>query len=105
MDLSSRGTRPPLDRAVAVPLDLDEFVVSLDRLGSRRASGTADEHTVGTFIADGDVTRRLAHARSVIGVAVDGALTVEGQLEIEDLDERSRFPTDDVGYGPPDEPI
>ncbi|MFE0645979.1 hypothetical protein ACFW2Y_30900 [Streptomyces sp. NPDC058877] len=66
MDVSSREIRIPLSEIVAVLQDLDEFVVSLDRLGSRRAFGTADEHTVGTFITDWDVARQLAHARHVI---------------------------------------
>lgn len=48
MDMSSREIRLPLSEVVAVLRDLNEFVVSLDRLGSRQASGTADEHTVGS---------------------------------------------------------
>ncbi|MFJ4644149.1 hypothetical protein ACIP6Q_11435 [Streptomyces bobili] len=79
MDMSSREIRLPLDQAVAVLLDLNEFVVSLDRLGSRQADGTADEHTIGKFIADWDVARRLARARGVIGAAVDEELTGEEQ--------------------------
>jgi hypothetical protein len=43
MDMSSREIRIPLDKAVAVLLDLNEFVVSLDRLGSRVGAGDADE--------------------------------------------------------------
>ncbi|MFH9823479.1 hypothetical protein [Streptomyces bobili] len=104
MDLSSREIRLPLDQAVAVLLDLNEFVVSLDRLGSRQADGTADEHTIGKFIADWDVTRRLARARGVIGAAVDEELTGEEQLEIEELGEEGRFYTDNVGYEPSAEP-
>lgn len=50
MNMSSWEIRVPLDEAVAVVRDLKEFVVSLDRLGSRQASGTADEQTVGTCI-------------------------------------------------------
>lgn len=50
----------PLDEVVAVLQDLNEFVVSLDRLTSRQASGTADEYTVGKF------GRRLG-CRSAIG--------------------------------------
>lgn len=37
----------PLSAAVEVLQDLNEFVVALDRLGSRQASGTAAEHTIG----------------------------------------------------------
>ncbi|WP_329428023.1 hypothetical protein [Streptomyces sp. NBC_01268] len=63
MDMSSREIRIPLNDVVAVLQDLNEFVVSLDRLGSRMGSGTADEYTVGEFILDWDVPRLLSRAR------------------------------------------
>jgi hypothetical protein len=102
MDMSSREIRIPLDEAVAVLQDLNEFVVSLDRLGSRVGCGAADEYTVGKFIFDWDVFRRLARARSVISVALDEELSVEEKLEIDDLCEEGRFYTDNVGYPSPD---
>jgi hypothetical protein len=77
MDMSSREIRMPLDEVVAVLQDLNEFVVSLDQLGSRMAFGTADEHTVGTFIVDWDVARRLSRARRVISDALDAQLSQE----------------------------
>ena len=52
MDMSSREIRIPLAEVVAVLQDLNEFVVSLDRLGSRQAGGDADDQTVGEFIHD-----------------------------------------------------
>ena len=91
MGMSSRELRLPLDEAVEVLRDLNEFVVSLDRLGSRQAAGTADEHTVGAFVADWDVARRLSRARRVIGVALDEQLTPEENAEIDDLCEQGRF--------------
>ncbi|MFD8008756.1 hypothetical protein [Streptomyces sp. NPDC058955] len=91
MDMGSREIRLPLDEAVAVLRDLNEFVVSLDRLGSRQASGTADAHTVGTFVADWDVARRLAHARHVIGLALDAQLSEEENAEIDALCDQGRF--------------
>ncbi|MER5918191.1 hypothetical protein ABT124_50175 [Streptomyces sp. NPDC001982] len=91
MDMSSREIRIPLDEVVAVLQDLNEFVVSLDRLGSRQASGTADDQTVGTFIADWDVARRLARARHVISVALDAQLSEEDNAEIDALCEQGRF--------------
>ncbi|MFE2103855.1 hypothetical protein [Streptomyces sp. NPDC059468] len=91
MDMSSREIRMPLDEVVAVLQDLNEFVVSLDRLGSRQASGTADEHTVGRFIADWDVARRLANARRVISVALDEQLSEEDNAEIDALCDQGRF--------------
>ena len=50
--------QPPRLRAGAAELravlqDLNEFVISLDRLGSRMADGTADEGAIGEFIVAG----------------------------------------------------
>ncbi|WP_028805539.1 hypothetical protein [Streptomyces sp. 142MFCol3.1] len=91
MDMSSREIRMPLSEVVAVLQDLNEFVVSLDRLGSRQASGTADEYTVGTFIADWDVARRVARARGIISVALDAQLSDEENAEIDALCDQGRF--------------
>ncbi|MEV5571807.1 hypothetical protein AB0L06_17290 [Spirillospora sp. NPDC052269] len=101
MDMSAREIRMPLDEVVAVLRDLNEFVVSLDRLGSRQASGTADDHTVGEFIADWDVARRLARARRVISVALDAQLSEEDNAEIDALCEQGRFYGTDKPIGPP----
>lgn len=101
MDMSSREIRIPLNEVVTVLQDLNEFVVSLDRLRSRQAFGAADEYTVGTFIADWDVARRLSRARRVIGVALDAQLSEEENLEIDALCEQGRFYTDNVGYPSP----
>lgn len=91
VDRSTREIRIPLDEAVAVLRDLNEFVVSLDRLGSREASGTADDSTVGRFVADWDVARRLAHARRVISVALDEQLSEEDNAAIDALCDQGRF--------------
>ncbi|MFE4977393.1 hypothetical protein ACFRAR_35450 [Kitasatospora sp. NPDC056651] len=91
MEILPREIRMPLDEVVAVLRDLNEFVVSLDRLGSRQAAGTADESTVGRFVADWDVARRLASARHVIGVALDAQLSEEEIAEIDALCDRGRF--------------
>ncbi|MFJ8086281.1 hypothetical protein ACIQ6Y_37675 [Streptomyces sp. NPDC096205] len=103
MDMSSREIRIPLNEVVAVLQDLNEFVVSLDRLGSRQASGTADEHTVGKFIADWDVAQRLARARHVISVALDQELSEEQNAEIDALCEQGRFYTDNADHPSPDQ--
>ena len=100
MDMSSREIRMPLNEVVAVLQDLNEFVVSLDRLGSRKASGTADEHTVGKFIADWDVARRLSRARRVIGVALDAQLSEEDNAEIDALCDQGRFYGTDSATSP-----
>ncbi|MGW6392171.1 hypothetical protein ACWFR1_17095 [Streptomyces sp. NPDC055103] len=91
MDMSSREIRMPLSEAVAVLRDLNEFVVSLDRLGSRQASGTADDRTVGTFVRDWNVARRLADARGVIGAALDEQLSEEEIAELDALCDQGRF--------------
>ncbi|MFF2518631.1 hypothetical protein [Streptomyces sp. NPDC058086] len=101
MDMSSREIRIPLDEVVAVLQDLNEFVVSLDRLGSRQASGTADEYTVGKFIADWDVARRLARARDVLGVALDGQLGEDEIAEIDALCDQGRFYGTDIAASTP----
>ncbi|MFC8371766.1 hypothetical protein ACFUIT_28055 [Streptomyces sp. NPDC057239] len=98
--MSSREIRIPLDEIVAVLQDLNEFVVSLDRLGSRQASGTADEYTVGTFIADWDVARRLARARRIISVALDAQLSEEDNAEINALCDQGHFYGTDRAIGP-----
>jgi len=97
--MSAAEIRLPLDEVVAVLQDLNEFVVSLDRIGSRQASGTADERTVGEFVADWDVARRLARARRVISVALDGQLSEEENAEIDALCERGRFYGEDGARG------
>ncbi|MFI6493935.1 hypothetical protein [Streptomyces sp. NPDC050564] len=81
----------PLDEVVAVLQDLNEFVVSLDRIGSRQAYGDADECTVGRFVAAWDVARRPSHARRVISVALDEQLSPEENAEIDSLCDRGRF--------------
>ncbi|MGW5656793.1 hypothetical protein [Streptomyces humi] len=100
MDMSAREIRMPLSEVVAMLQDLNEFVVSLDRLGSRQASGTADEHTVGKFIADWDVARRLSRARHVISVALDGQLSEEDNAEIDALCEQGHFYGTDSAVSP-----
>jgi hypothetical protein len=100
MDMSSREIRMPLSEVVAVLQDLNEFVVSLDRLGFRQAAGTADEHTVGKFIADWDVARKLARARRVISVALDAQLSEEDNAEIDALCDQGRFYGTDSATSP-----
>ncbi|MFH8470718.1 hypothetical protein [Streptomyces sp. NPDC017991] len=101
MDMSSREIRVPLNEVVAVLQDLNEFVVSLNQLRSRMAFGTADEHTIGKFILDWDVTRRLSRARHVISVALDEQLSEEANSEIDALCEQGRFYGTDSPISPP----
>lgn len=88
--------QPPRLRAGAAELravlqDLNEFVISLDRLGSRMADGTADEGAIGEFVVDRDVARRLSHARRVLSVALDEQLSEAESTEIDALCEQGRF--------------
>lgn len=91
MDESDQEIRMPLGEVVAILRDLNEFVVSLDRIGSRQASGTADDRTVGKFVADWDVARRLARARRVISVALEEQLSEVENAEIDALCDQGRF--------------
>jgi hypothetical protein len=100
MDMSSREIRMPLNEVVAVLRDLNGFVLSLDRLGSRQASGNPDEYTVGRFIADWDVARRLARARRVISVVLDAQLSEEDNAEIDALCDQGRFYGTDSAISP-----
>lgn len=105
MDMSSREIRIPLTEVVTALQDLNEFVVSLDRIGSRQASGTADEYTVGKFIADWDVAQRLARARRVISVALDAQLSEEDNAEIDaQCDQGGFYGTDSVLGSSADQP-
>lgn len=101
MDMSSREIRIPLTEVVAVLQDLNEFVFSLDRLGSRQSFGTADEHTIGEFVADWDVARRLAHARRIISVVLDEQLSEEENAEIDALCDQGRFYGEDGSVSTP----
>ncbi|WP_369184595.1 hypothetical protein [Streptomyces sp. Y1] len=108
-DLPAREIRLPLDQLVSILRDLNEFVVSLDRLGSRQAAGTADARTVGEFVADWDVARRLARARQLLGVALDEQLTPEENALVDELCEQGRFfgarPADAGAPGPRRRPV
>jgi len=79
--MSAREIRMPLSEVVAILRDLNEFVVSLDRLGSRQASGSADWN----------VAPRLARARRVISLALDAQLSEEENAEIDALCDQGHF--------------
>src|SRR4051812_2919593 len=70
----------PLDHAVAIFRDLECFVVSLDRISSREASGEAGPEMLHQFIYDWLVGYRLARARGVLG---DAVAEVIGEAAIE----------------------
>ncbi|MFI5588676.1 hypothetical protein ACIA5G_26730 [Amycolatopsis sp. NPDC051758] len=91
MDTPRRELRLPLDEAVEVLCDLNEFVVSLDRIGSRRAGGDAEDTTVGRFVAEWDLARRLARARGVLSKALDDQLTAAENARIDERCEQGRF--------------
>lgn len=91
MDSPGREIRLPLAEAVEVLCDLNEFVVSLDRIGSRQAGGDADDETAGRFVAEWDLARRLARARSLLAKALDEQLTAAENARIDERCERGRF--------------
>ena len=68
-----------LDDAVQIFRDLEEYVVSLDRIISRIGSG-ADPVIIVDYLADHRVLPRLAHARELLGDKLE-AIVGEEQLE------------------------
>ncbi|WP_237702777.1 hypothetical protein [Candidatus Protofrankia datiscae] len=66
--------------------DLNEFVVALDRIGSRIGSGSQDSTLLLKYVVDRDVGRRLARLRRVIGDALED---IFGEEEVDRIGEES----------------
>lgn len=92
-----REIRLPLEDLVSVLVDLNEMVVSLDRIGSRAGAGTADLWTLGRYVDDGDLARRLSRSRGVLSRVLDEQLSESENEEINDRCERGGY------YAIPDE--
>ncbi|WP_241842174.1 hypothetical protein [Pseudofrankia sp. BMG5.36] len=71
--------------------DLNELVVSFDRIGSRIGNGRNPAILYG-YVVDHDVTPRLARLREILGEALEEALSEE---EVDQIGESSYFYTDD----------
>jgi hypothetical protein len=80
----------PLEHAIEVARVLENVVISLDRIGSREASGDADAHTLDRFIKEWWVLPRLSHVRTLMWDAVSKAI---GEEAVEEIAEAvPRFP-------------
>lgn len=67
--------------ALELFFDMNEFVISLDRISSRITWG-ADPQLLLDYIADRDVFQRLAKARGILGAAVESVIGEETLEEI-----------------------
>ena len=78
MDNEIRLTAEEADELMDI---LDDIVVSLDRIGSREASGEDPEHNwIHGYFSTGGATRRLSRARFLLSAAFDRVYD-EDQLE------------------------
>jgi hypothetical protein len=81
---AERSVSIPLDRAVEAASLLESIVISLDRIGSRIASGDADAHTLDRFMTEWLVGPRLSQARFVLWDAIAEVL---GEQTVEEIAE------------------
>lgn len=83
---------------------LEDVVVSLDRIGSREASGEDPEHNwIHEYFSTGGATSRIARARYILSLAFDQVYT-EDELEARWADRPSRAwtePKPDDAISPP----
>ena len=77
--------------AVEALRDLNEYVVSLDRILSRIGTGGHDPEILLDYVVDRNVMHRLAHLREVVGAALDA---VSGKEEADQIAESSYRYTD-----------
>ncbi|OHV34178.1 hypothetical protein BCD49_24935 [Pseudofrankia sp. EUN1h] len=78
--------------AISAFRDLNEFVVSLDRIGSRIGGGNNSPDILYGYIVSHDVGPRLARLRRMLGDALESAI---GEDEVDRIGESSYFYTDD----------
>lgn len=71
--------------------DLNEYVVSLDRILSRIGTGGQDPEILLNYMIDRDVFRRLTKLRAAVGDALESVL---GEDEVDRIGEESYRYTD-----------
>ncbi|WP_322748732.1 MULTISPECIES: hypothetical protein [unclassified Frankia] len=81
-----------IDDAIDAFRDLNEFVVALDRIGSRIEGGGRDPALLFGYVVEHDMGRRLAHLRRVVGDALEAAI---GEDEVDRIGEESYKFTED----------
>ncbi|QES49825.1 hypothetical protein DEJ50_20375 [Streptomyces venezuelae] len=80
-----------LSDAIVAARDLNEYVVSLDRILSRIGTGGQDPEILVRYIVDRDVRTRLAEMRNVICTALESRL---GEERVDEICEEAYFYTD-----------
>ncbi len=81
-----------IDDAIDAFRDLNEFVVALDRIGSRIGNGSREPALLFGYVVEHDVGRRLAHLRRVVGDALEAVI---GEEEVDRIGEESYKFTED----------
>ncbi|MEU1393890.1 MULTISPECIES: hypothetical protein [unclassified Nonomuraea] len=71
-----------LSEAIELFSDLNEFVVSLDRIRSRIAFADASPRILVDYMVDRELFQRLARARELVGDAVEAVIGDERLEEI-----------------------
>ncbi|MBT2472335.1 hypothetical protein J7E97_31930 [Streptomyces sp. ISL-66] len=77
--------------AIQATRDLNEYVVSLDRILSRIGTGGKDPEILCDYVVDRKVMRRLANLRNVICTALEQQL---GADAVDEIAEEAYFYTD-----------
>ncbi|MEV0269693.1 hypothetical protein AB0H43_13005 [Hamadaea sp. NPDC050747] len=81
-DSAERFVSIPLTRAIEAARDLENIVISLDRIGSHIGSGTADAQTLDRFMTEWLVGPRLSRVRMDLWNAVAREIGEEAVEEI-----------------------
>ncbi|MFE6506351.1 hypothetical protein ACFVDI_02070 [Nocardioides sp. NPDC057767] len=81
MTMTESHVEVDLEGALELFLDLNEWVVSFDRIGSRIADGY-DPQIQDEYVTKSDMTRRLAKHRRLIGELVEAAIGADRLEEL-----------------------
>ncbi|MER6051038.1 hypothetical protein ABT168_26900 [Streptomyces sp. NPDC001793] len=94
MNTPSGNLQLPVDDAALAFQDLEEFVVSLDRILSRIGAG-ADPVILVDYLAERRVPARLAHLRGLFGDLLESAIGAEA---VEEMAQEGFVYSDDAGH-------
>lgn len=81
-DKDSEACRLTLDEAIKIATDLNEFVVTFDRIFSRIAFAEASSDLLVNYMSERNVRQRLATARSAVFDALERAIGQEASDRI-----------------------
>jgi hypothetical protein len=82
MSTEEREVSLPLAAAIELFRDMEEFVVSLDRIRSRIAFGQASPHIMMDYMVEREMFQRLAKARRVLSDLLEPVIGEEALEEI-----------------------